>query len=162
MGVIKYNDTDRGRYDVPEIYGVSLGVKKGKQLWVGADYLLEKWSETKKFEKENQLVDRSKFSLATIYNANDGYATKFFKKLTYRFGAFYDTGYMMVRDERIKTKGFSFGVGMPLSRGKGMINMSFEFGQMGLTSNNLVREDFGRINLELNLFENWFIKRKYH
>ncbi|WP_321279210.1 hypothetical protein [Marinifilum fragile] len=162
MGVIKYNDTDRGRYDVPEIYGVSLGVKKGKQLWVGADYLLEKWSETKKFEKENQLVDRSKFSLATIYNANDGYATKFFKKLTYRFGAFYDTGYMIVRDERIKTKGFSFGVGMPLSRGKGMINMSFEFGQMGLTSNNLVREDFGRINLELNLFENWFIKRKYH
>ncbi|WP_282015159.1 hypothetical protein [Marinifilum flexuosum] len=162
LGVIKYNDTDRGRYDVPEVYSVSLGMKKGKQLWVGADYLLEKWSETKKFEKENQLVDRNKFSLATIYKANDGYATKFFKKLTYRFGAFYDTGYMRVRDERIKTKGFSFGVGMPLARGKGMINMSFEFGQMGLTANNLVREDYGRINIELNLFENWFIKRKYH
>ncbi|WP_282125567.1 hypothetical protein [Marinifilum flexuosum] len=162
MGSVKYNDTDRGRYDVPEVYGVSLGMKKGKQLWVGADYLLEKWSETKKFEKENQLVDRNKFSLATIYKANDGYATKFFKKLTYRFGAFYDTGYMRVRDERIKTKGFSFGVGMPLARGKGMINMSFEFGQMGLTANNLVREDYGRINIELNLFENWFIKRKYH
>ncbi|WP_133250003.1 hypothetical protein [Marinifilum breve] len=162
LGTISYNDTRHGRYEVPEIYGLSLGVNKGKQLWFGADYLLERWSETKKFEKENQLVDRNKFSLATIYEANDGYATKFFKKLTYRFGAFYDTGYMKVRDERITTRGFSFGVGMPLARGKGMINVSFEFGQMGLTANNLVREDYGKINIELNLFENWFIKRKYH
>lgn len=162
LGTVSYNDTDRGRYEVPEIYGFSLGINKGKQLWIGADYLLEKWSETKKFEKDNQLVDRNKFSLATIYKANDGYATKFFKKLTYRFGAFYDTGYMKVRDERITTRGFSFGVGMPLARGKGMINMSLEFGQMGLTANNLVREDYGKINIELNLFENWFIKRKYH
>jgi hypothetical protein len=161
LGSVKYEDTDRGRYDVPESYGVSLGLNKGKQLWVGADYLMEKWSETQKFEKDNQLRDRNKFSLATIYNANDGYATKFFKKLTYRFGAFYDTGYIEVRDERIKTKGFSFGVGMPLARGNGMINLSFEFGQMGSTENNLVREDFGRINLEVNLFENWFFKRKY-
>ncbi|MCY1633317.1 outer membrane protein transport protein [Marinifilum sp. D737] len=162
LGTISYKDTRHGRYEVPEILGLSLGVNKGKQLWFGADYLLEKWSETKKFEKENQLVDRNKFSFATIYKANDGYATKFFKKLTYRFGAFYDTGYMEVRDERITTRGFSFGVGMPLARGKGMINMSFEFGQMGLTANNLVREDYGKINIELNLFENWFIKRKYH
>ncbi|NOU59570.1 hypothetical protein [Marinifilum caeruleilacunae] len=161
IGSVKYEDTDRGRYDVPESYGVSLGLNKGKQLWIGADYLLEKWSETQKFEKDNLLLDRNKFSLATIYNANDGYATKFFKKMTYRFGAFYDTGYIEVRNERIKTAGLSFGIGMPLARGNGMINLSFEFGQMGSTKNNLVREDFGRINIEMNLFENWFFKRKY-
>jgi hypothetical protein len=162
LGAEKYTDTDRGSYDVPEAYGLSLGFNKGKQLWIGADYLLEKWSDTKKFSKDNLLLDRNKFSLATVYNANDGYATKFLKKLSYRFGAFYDTGYIEVREERIKTKGFSFGIGMPLAHGKGMINLSFEFGQMGSTDNNIVREDFGRINLELNLFENWFVKRKYH
>lgn len=161
IGAERYKDTDRGQYDVPEAYGLSLGLNKGKQLWIGADYLLEKWSDTKKFDKENLLLDRNKFSLATIYNANDGYATKFFKKLTYRFGAFYDTGYIEVKEERIKTRGLSFGVGMPLARGRGMINVSFEFGQMGTADKNLVREDFGRINLEVNLFENWFIKRKY-
>lgn len=162
LGSERYRDTDRGQYDVPESYGASLGFNKGKQLWIGADYLMEKWSETKKFERDNLLLDRNKFSLATIYNANDGYATKFLKKLTYRFGAFYDTGYIEIRDERIKTRGFGFGVGMPLARGKGMINVSFEFGQMGTTDNNIVREDFGRINLEVNLFENWFVKRKYN
>ncbi|WP_421920312.1 hypothetical protein [Marinifilum sp.] len=162
LGILRYEDTDRGRYDVPELYGVSLGFNKGKQFWMGADYLLEKWSDTKKFEKDNLLVDRNKFSIATIYNANDGYATKFLKKLSYRFGAFYDTGYIEVRDERIKTKGISFGLGLPLARGNGMINLSFEFGQMGTTDNNIVREDFGRISVEVNLFETWFFKRKYH
>ncbi len=161
-GIVKYTDTDRGKYDIPESYGISLGLNKGKQLWLGADYLLEKWSETQKFDKNNELLNRSKFSIASIYNANDGYAVKFLKKLTYRFGVFYDNGYIELKNERIQSKGLSFGVGMPLAREKGMFNISFEFGQLGSTKNNLVREDFSRIKLEINLFENWFVKRKYH
>lgn len=161
LNVEKYSDTDHGKFDVPETYGVALGFNKGKQFWLGADYLNERWSETTKFDKSNDLLDRNKFSLAMAYEANDGYATKMLKKLTYRFGAFYDTGYMRVENERIKTKGLSFGVGFPMARGKGMINLSFEFGQMGTTDNNNVREDYGRFTLEMSLFERWFVKRKY-
>jgi len=156
------NTLDRGTFDVPMTYGLGLGFVKKKQLFVGADYLHEKWSNTKIFKKANQLVDRNRFSVGMNYIANDGYETKFLKKMTYRLGAFYDTGYIKVEDERIKTKGVSFGLGIPMARQKGMINLSFEFGQMGTTDNDNVREDYGKVTVELSLFERWFVKRKYN
>lgn len=155
------NTLDRGTFDVPMTYGAGLGYTYKKQLWIGADYLHEAWDETEIFKKSNEFKARDRYSIGMNYNANDGYATKFWKKLSYRFGAFYDTGYIQVEKERIETKGVSFGVGLPLANGKGMINLSFEFGQMGTTENDNVREDYGRFTLELSLFERWFVKRKY-
>ena len=155
------NTLDRGTFDVPMTYGVGLGITKNKQLWIGADYLHEKWSKTEIFKKSNQFEDRDRFSVGLNYNANDGYATKFLKQLTYRFGAYYDTGYLKVNDKNIESRAVSFGLGIPLNRGKGMLNLSFEFGQTGTTRNDNVREDFGRFTLEMSLFERWFHKRKY-
>ena len=155
------NTLDRGSFDVPMTYGFGLGFTKNKRLWLGADYLHERWSKTEIFKESNELEDRDRYSVGFNYIANDGYATKFLKKLTYRFGAFYDTGYIKIEDERITTRGFSFGLGIPMAKQKGAINLSFEFGQMGTTNNDNVREDFGRLTVELSLFERWFVKRKY-
>ena len=162
VGAIRYEDTNRGTFDVPEGYGIGFGLSKNKQFWLGGDYLHEKWSETKVFEKESSLRDRNKFSLGMEYKADDGYARKFFKKMTYRLGGFYDTGYITIDDEKISTMGLSLGFGIPMARDGGMINVAVEFGTSGTTSDGLVREDFTRITVDINLFETWFIKRKYH
>ncbi|WP_143470837.1 OmpP1/FadL family transporter [Labilibaculum manganireducens] len=159
--VIDNDVLNKGSFDVPMTYGFGLGFTKNKQLWLGADYLHEKWSETKIFEKSSALADRNRYSVGMNYIANDGYATKFLKKLTYRFGAFYDTGYIVNDINRIKSKGVSFGLGIPMAQNKGAINLSFEFGQMGTADNNNVREDYGRVTIEMSLFETWFLKRKY-
>ncbi|MBN2598814.1 hypothetical protein [Labilibaculum sp.] len=159
--VIDNDVLNKGSFDVPMTYGFGLGFTKNKQLWLGADYLHEKWSETKIFKKSSALADRNRYSVGMNYIANDGYATKFLKKLTYRFGAFYDTGYIVNDIDRIKSKGVSFGLGIPMAQNKGAINLSFEFGQMGTADNNNVREDYGRVTIEMSLFETWFLKRKY-
>lgn len=163
-----------GSFDVPESYGFGLGLQRGKHLWFGMDYQFEKWADasfsddaaklfnsTKLFNNDN-LFDRSKVSFGMEYNANDGYARKFLKKMTYRVGGFYDSGYIKIGDDKISTMGVSFGLGIPMARKKGMINMAVEFGTTGTTNNNLVREDFTRITIDVNLFERWFVKRKYH
>ncbi|RUT78656.1 hypothetical protein [Ancylomarina longa] len=162
LGDTVYKNTlDRGTFDVPLSYGFGVGMTKNKQLWLGADYSHEQWSDTKIFTNSNNFVDRNRYSFGMNYIANDGYATKFLKKLTYRLGAFYDTGYISVQNDRIKTRGLSFGLGIPMAKQKGMINIAFEFGQMGTTSNDNIREDYGKFTLELSLFERWFVKRKY-
>lgn len=161
-GDIRYEDEDRGSFDVPETYGIGFGVNKGMHLWLGMDYLHEKWKNTKVFDKENDLVDRDKLSLGLEYNPNDGYARKFLKKLTYRVGGFYDTGYIKIDSERIDAMGMSFGLGIPMANQKGVINFSLELGITGTINNNLVREDFTRITVDVNLFERWFVKRKYN
>lgn len=160
--VPRYSDEDDGDFDMAESYSFGFGLKKGKHLWIGGDYLHEKWSDTKIFEENNEFVDRDKFSLGLEYSVNDGYARKFMKRLTYRFGGFYDTGYIKVEDKKINSMGVSVGLGMPMAQGKGMINLAVEFGTTGTLSNNLVREDFTRITVDISLFERWFVKRKYN
>lgn len=159
--VIDNNTLNKGSFDVPMTYGFGLGFTKNEQLWFGADYLHEKWADTKIFKKSSALVDRDRFSVGMNYIADDGYATTLLKKLTYRFGAFYDTGYIMNGIDRIESKGVSFGLGIPMAKNKGTINLSFEFGQMGTADNNNIREDYGKVTVEMSLFETWFLKRKY-
>lgn len=162
VGSDRFNDLNRGTFDVPETYGVGFGLSKNNHFWFGGDYLHEKWSATEVFDKENSLRDRNKFSLGMEYKADDGYARKFFKKMTYRLGGFYDTGYITIDDEKISTMGLSLGFGIPMAKDSGMINIAVEFGSAGTTNSSLVREDFTRITVDINLFETWFMKRKYN
>ena len=162
VGNSPYDNSDRGTFDVPETYGIGFGLSQNKHLWVGGDYVYERWSDTKVFEKENNLRDRNKFSLGMEYKADDGYARKFFKKMTYRLGGFYDTGYISINDEKISTMGLSLGFGIPMAKDAGMINIAVEYGSAGTKSSSLVREDFTRITIDINLFETWFFKRKYN
>ncbi len=161
-GSVRYENTDRRSFDVPEGYSLGFGLSEGKHLWFGGDYLYEKWSDVAIFEKEHILRDRSKLSLGMEYRADDGYARKFLKKMTYRLGGFYDDGYITLRDEKIKAVGLSFGFGLPMAKDSGMLNVAIEFGTSGTANKNLVREDFARITLDVNFFERWFFKRKYN
>ncbi len=161
VGAVRYEDSNRGTFDVPESYGVGFGLSRNKQFWIGGDYLHEKWSNTKVFNKENPLRDRNKVSLGMEYKADDGYARTFFKKMTYRLGGFYDTGYITIDEEKISTMGISLGFGIPMAKDAGMINIAVEYGSAGTSKSSLVREDFTRITVDINLFETWFFKRKY-
>lgn len=160
--VARYSDEDDGDFDVPETFSVGFGLQKGQHLWIGGDFHHERWSGTEIFNENNEFVDRSKFSLGIEYSPNDGYARKFLKRLTYRLGGVYDTGYIEVEDEKISSMGISAGVSIPMAQGKGLINIAVEFGSTGTLNNNLVREDYSRITVDFSLFERWFVKRKYN
>ncbi len=158
--ITRYEDIDNGSFDVPESFGAGFGLTKGK-LWLGGDYTHEKWNDTKKFDEANDLVNRDKFSLGMEYKADDGYERKFLKKIVYRLGGFYDTGYIKVDGNNIDSYGLSLGLGIPMAQQKGILNIALEFGSTGTLNNNLVREDYTRITIDFNLFETWFVKRKY-
>jgi hypothetical protein len=41
-------------------------------------------------------------------------------------------------------------------------NLSFEAGSRGTLNNNLIKENYGKIKLGINLNSSWFQKRKYY
>jgi hypothetical protein len=59
--------------------------------------------------------------------------------------------------------GMSFGLGLPL-RQLSSVNLGFEYGKRGTTSNNLIEENYFNFRLSLSLTasgaQSWFRKRK--
>jgi hypothetical protein len=67
----------------------------------------------------------------------------------------------MFNNRQITDFGITFGVGLPVYRSKSTINIAAEFGKKGTTEDNLVLEDYFRLNLMVNLYDLWFIKRRF-
>lgn len=155
-------------FSLPAKYGAGISYTRNNQLWVGVDYAFEQWSKATYLrgasdvsQGDTEYIDRQRFSFGLEYNANDGYARKFYNKLTYRLGAFHDSGYLKLRNNEISSMGLTAGLSIPMANHKGNINLALEYGQTGVTNNKLVREDYFKLTLAVNLFENWFFQRKY-
>jgi hypothetical protein len=82
----------------------------------------------------------------------------------YRGGFFYGQDYINVGKD-LPVWGVSLGMGLPMRRQNysnqsSIINTTFEFGQRG-NNTNVIRENFFRVAVGLNLSDIWFIKRQY-
>jgi hypothetical protein len=55
------------------------------------------------------------------------------------------------------------GVGLPVGIGQAssMVNVAVQYGQMGSLSNNLVKENYWRINFGFTFSDRWFQKFRY-
>ena len=87
----------------------------------------------------------------------------FFKKLNYRLGATYQTGYINLNNTTVSNYAVTAGVGFPVGFGRlsSMVNISAQYGQMGTTTNNLIKENYWKINFGFTFSDRWFQKFKY-
>jgi len=88
----------------------------------------------------------------------------YFKKIRYRFGAYYSTDPRTVNDEQLLKYGVTVGMGLPIilpRQGKSFINLGFEFGKQGFDDS--LQEKFFKFNLGFTLNDDtWFFKRKFN
>lgn len=100
--------------------------------------------------------------------------SKFLSQLKYRAGFRYEKTPYIINSQQINEFGINFGLGIPVLKrleseqgfielkGLHSFNVGFEVGSRGTTQNNLVRENFFRMNFSLSLNDRWFVKRKYY
>jgi hypothetical protein len=88
--------------------------------------------------------------------------------MEYRIGGHFEETYLVINGEQIKEYGFSLGVGVPMSRtlakasSLSKTNFFFDFSQRyGSDGSFLHRENIFTIGASLNLYDFWFLKRKY-
>lgn len=136
---------------------------KGKTGYL-LDLAFEAWESSK-------LHESSKGNLSNLFRLNaggtwrpnaSGYA-KLFNRSQYRYGVFYETGYLKIGDEPMIQYGLSFGMGMPFSfqRQLAVINLGFEAGVSQI--NESIKSQYVRLNIGVRLNDNeWFLKRKYN
>ncbi len=88
------------------------------------------------------------------YNSFSGY----WNRVVYRAGFRHENTGLVLNNESIKDYGVNFGFGLPL--GVSNINLGFEFGKKGTTTNNLIEENYFNLSVGLSLNDIWFKKRK--
>lgn len=154
------NDTTiSGQIGMPMSYGAGFTFMT-KQLIFGADYETSHWEDVLFFnEKQNSLTNSSKFSFGVEYT-RDYTSKEYLKTINYRLGGHFGNTNLYLNETQIKDAGITFGIGIPTKIGT-KINIAFGIGKRGTTENNLIQENYYNINLNFNMSDRWFVRRKF-
>jgi len=159
---LHYIEESKGTIEFPFTYGFGISYVKENKLEINADYYHQSWSDAKFLgEKNAYLTDLDKFAVGGEWIPDKFSINSFVKRVAYRAGFKYEQTYLIFNDRQINDFGITFGVGLPVFRSKTTMNVAAEFGKKGTTEENLVLENYFRLNLMVNLYDMWFIKRRF-
>lgn len=162
VDTISYVNEVKDIIQLPLNVGVGLSYVKKNVLEVNADYCYQGWAKARFFGDTNPLLtNRELFSAGAEWIPEKYSIKSYWKKVAYRAGMRYEGSYLTINNQQIKDVGISFGVGLPVYRSNSTVNLSAEIGKRGSTKNNLIRENYAKFNLSVNLYDLWFIKRQF-
>ncbi|MFN8279400.1 MAG: hypothetical protein U0V49_03855 [Saprospiraceae bacterium] len=127
------------------------------------DYALQNWSSATLYEgAKGNFINESRISGGLWLRPEQNGFGSILKRSQYRVGAFYESGYLKVKNEILQQYGLTLGMSSTFAfqRQSGTINLGLEFGKMSVS--NLINEDYFKVNLGVRLNDNeWFLKRRY-
>lgn len=159
---ISYKSEVKDKIQMPLSAGVGLSYVKKNKLEINADYYFQQWSKATFFgEPYHFLTDRSIVAVGGEYIPDKFSIRSYSSRIAYRAGLNYENSYLLIGNQQVNDFGISFGVGLPVYRSNSTINISAELGKRGSTKNNMVRENYMKLNLSVNLYDFWFVKRRF-
>lgn len=145
---------------LPLDLGFGISYQHGPEFLATADYRQSHWEDATLYVHSFSLTtNRSYRAGIELAPKNDPQFLKQVKR--YRFGYRYETGYLILYNTQIHEQAFSLGIGVPIKKDRSYANFSLEMGMRGTRAAHLVEERFIKLNCSLNLWDRWFIKRKY-
>ncbi|MBS1652894.1 MAG: hypothetical protein JSU07_12875 [Bacteroidetes bacterium] len=160
-----YNPSQSGLIKLPLEQSFGIGFKKGERINAVADFGITSWQNFKFFETVSSYKNNYRYAIGVNYVPNK-YASgsgAYIKRINYRLGANYNTGFLEINNSNISSYNITAGVGLPVGIGRmpGMVNLGMQYGQLGSTNNNLVRENQLRFFIGFTFSDKWFQKFKY-
>ncbi len=156
-----YAEEEESSIKMPLTIGGGISFVKDNKLEINVDYFHQTWSDAVFFGSKGAfLTDLNKFAIGGEWIPDKFSIRSYVKKIAYRAGFKYEETYLMLGDQHIKDLGISFGVGLPIYRSNSTVNIAAEFGRRGTTQDGLVLENYARLNLSVNLYDVWFVKRR--
>jgi hypothetical protein len=156
-----------GTGKLPMELGLGASYYGGEKYMIGADFSMTNWSsyrnDADKTVSENPLSNTYNVSLGGFYRPDYKSYNRYFKRVYYRYGFYYNTDPRSIDGEQLKSYGFTIGMGMPFiyQRKISHANIGLEFGKRGAGSP--IIESFFKISLGFTFNDDeWFIKKKYN
>ncbi len=167
---------------LPTEFGIGLHLAKRSttekhlNAWgFGLDYHNYQGSKYKSYRGTNDLTDAFRievggFVTPILLKEGSGVKKGYVRKVEYRIGGYFENTPLVVGGEQLKDYGITFGLGLPVSKGKKMpgevrysqINLALSLGQRGTLDKGLIQESYLKFHLGLTLNDKWFKKYKYY
>ena len=153
-------DSDVTDYYLPLEFGVGFSKAFKKNISLTFDYEKSLWNGTNQTNIYGEFKNQDKFALGLSYFKKE-HSIYFSDRIHYFSGINYDTGFLSVNNKNINNLAFSLGVGIPVDNTKSLLNITYSYGQKGSIGNDLIKENYHKIGINLSLEAIWFVKRKY-
>ena len=152
---------NKGRMVIPQSVGFGISFSHADKILFGTDISWQNWSKFRLMEKSDSLKDAIVAVVGIQYTPNP-LSNKYYKRMKFRAGGKFSTGYMRFQDTPIQEFSVSLGVGFPLRTftSQSSINIMFEYGQMGTKRNNLIQQNYFKFVFGFILHEKWYQRVK--
>jgi len=163
------NSKSTGSFKSPLKTTLGVGLGEKNKWYAGVDYSFQEALELdgNVFNSYSKIAydNYSKIAIGGFYTPKLNSISSYWERVTYRAGFKYEKTGLLVNGlvngtdfTAIDDFGISFGVGLPLSQQLSNVNLGFEFGKRGKTTNGLVQENYINFRLSLSLNDKWFKK----
>ena len=160
---ISYIADDSTKTFIPGTLGLGITFGKINKFTAGFDYIITKWSGAKIPGAGSYAADSRSYRFGLEYIPDKYSNYSLLKRLEYRAGAHIGDTYLMIHDEQVKEYGFSMGIGIPMRRTYSRTNFFFDYTRFNGSGVGSVHiEKYYTMGVSLNLYDFWFIKKKYN
>lgn len=166
---IEYSSDDSTRSHIPGTFRAGVAFGKKNKYTVGIDYLYSFWKDAEFPGSEGYVANTQTLILGAEYTPDRLSNYNFLKRVDYRLGVHIGNNYLLFNGDKINETGVSIGFGVPIKRKYSSlpsfyskINFFADFTRKSVTGQSFKHnENYFTFGLSLNLFDNWFLKRKY-
>ncbi|WP_299664574.1 hypothetical protein [uncultured Polaribacter sp.] len=153
-------ENELDNFELPTAYGLGFTTVLNKSFTSSFDYKKLFWSDTSQKLNNERYTNQSIYAFGLEYEASKN-KINYFNNVKYRIGANYNTGFLQISNQQIKSYFLSAGLGLPLGKHtRSNLNISYSYGKEGTLEHKLIEENFHKITLNLNFVGKWFDKRK--
>ena len=145
-------------FEMPSLYSGGVMYTYDDKLMIGVDFMYQEYSKALYYGKRDTLANRMKISLGAEYT-HDPRGRRYIDRMAWRLGAKYNSSYAKIDGKQAGDFSISCGLGLPLRTSKTIINVNFEYGNVGGLMATL-KENYFKFGLNFSLNETWFVKAK--
>ncbi|MFA7116190.1 MAG: hypothetical protein WC140_02990 [Bacteroidales bacterium] len=156
---------DDKKIEIASDLGLGVTYAKYEKWLLGVDYNFQNWKNTKFASTPGinfKPVNLQSLKLGGSYTPNMYDIRYYMKRVTYRFGAYYKQSYINLNGSQINDFGITLGASLPIYRWYNSFTIGLDIGQRGMMTDQLLRERYIKIMIDVNLHDIWFRKFQYN
>jgi hypothetical protein len=159
---LTYVADDSTKSFIPGTVGLGFTIGKTNKFTAGFDFVYTKWSAASIPGSGDYTADSKSYRVGIEYIPDKYSNYSLLRRIEYRAGGHLGDSYLVIHGEQVKEYGASFGLGIPLRKTYSRTNIFFDFTRRNGSGTGTPHiEDYYTMGISLNLYDFWFIKRKY-